>query len=326
MVGIAHTLRYVPMREDLRSTLLAGQNAQRRAIEGLQPDEVLVIEARGEPDAGTIGDIFAMRALQLGAAGVITDGALRDTPAIRRLDIPVYHGSSHAATLSRLHMPLDHQIPIACAGVTVMPGDVIVGDEEGAVVIPAALVEEVAADAYQQELEEEWAFEVVAAGDSTIGVFPVSDQAAPRVRGLAGSRSRASSQNARRRDMTRRSINVDSFRHSNPIPAASRIGPLIASSVIVGRDPGEDTIPDDVDAQLANLFHHVGEMLDGGGGRVAPRREDDVLRARPVVPQRDQHAVAAALPRPRLAPGPPHPAGGRDVDRAMRLPGLRRRH
>jgi 5-oxopent-3-ene-1,2,5-tricarboxylate decarboxylase / 2-hydroxyhepta-2,4-diene-1,7-dioate isomerase len=179
MVGIAHTLRYVPMREDLRSTLLAGQNAQRRAIESLQSDEVLVIEARGEPDAGTIGDIFAMRALQLGAAGVITDGALRDTPAIRRLDIPVYHGSSHAATLSRLHIPLDHQIPIACAGVTVMPGDVIVGDEEGAVVIPAALVEEVAADAYQQELEEEWAFEVVAGGDSTIGAFPVSDKRRP---------------------------------------------------------------------------------------------------------------------------------------------------
>jgi regulator of RNase E activity RraA len=76
-------------------------------------------------------------------------------------------------------VPLDHQIPIACAGVTVMPGDVIVGDEEGAVVIPAALVEEVAADAYQQELEEEWAFEVVAAGDSTIGAFPVSDQRRP---------------------------------------------------------------------------------------------------------------------------------------------------
>ena len=100
MVGVAHTLRYVPMREDLRSQLAGGQNAQRRAIEGLQPDEVLVIEARGEPDAGTIGDIFAMRALQLGAAGVVTDGALRDTPAIRRLDIPVYHGSSHAATLA----------------------------------------------------------------------------------------------------------------------------------------------------------------------------------------------------------------------------------
>ena len=95
-----------------------------------------------------------------------------------------------------------------------MPGDVIVGDEEGAVVIPAALVEEVATDAYQQELEEEWAFEVVAAGDSTIGAFPVAE-APPGVRGLAGARDE------RGAEMTRRSINVDSFRHSNPIPAAA---------------------------------------------------------------------------------------------------------
>jgi regulator of RNase E activity RraA len=179
MVGVAHTLRYVPMREDLRKTLGAGQNAQRRAIESLQPGEVLVIEARGEHDAGTIGDIFAMRAQRLGAAGVITDGALRDTPAIRRLDIPVYHAASHAATLSRLHVPLDHQIPIACAGVTVLPGDVIVGDEEGAVVIPAALVQEVADDGYQQEIEEEWAFEVVGEGETTTGVFPLSDERRP---------------------------------------------------------------------------------------------------------------------------------------------------
>jgi regulator of RNase E activity RraA len=171
--------------------LLAGQNAQRRAIEGLQPDEVLVIEARGEPHAGTIGDIFAMRALQLGAAGVITDGALRDTPAIRRLAIPVYHGASHAATLSRLHIPLDHQVPIACAGVTVMPGDVIVGDEEGAVVIPAALVEEVADAAFQQEVEEEWAFEVVAGGESTIGVFPVSAERRPEFEAWLAARERS---------------------------------------------------------------------------------------------------------------------------------------
>jgi regulator of RNase E activity RraA len=125
---------------------------------------------------------------------VITDGAVRDTPAIRRLDIPVYHGSSHAATLSRLHVPLDHQIPIACAGVTVMPGDVIVGDEEGAVVIPAALVEEVAADAYQQELEEEWAFEVVAAGDTTTGVFPLSKERRPEFEAWLAARQQSTGQ------------------------------------------------------------------------------------------------------------------------------------
>jgi regulator of RNase E activity RraA len=179
MLGYAHTLRYVPMREDLQSDLSGGQNAQRRAIESLAAEEVLVIEARGEPDAGTIGDIFVLRSLRRGAAGVVTDGALRDTPAIRAQELPVYHGSSHASTFSRLHMPLEHQVPIACAGVTVMPGDIVVGDGEGVVVVPAALAEEVARDAYQQEIEEEWALERVDAGESTVGVFPISKERRP---------------------------------------------------------------------------------------------------------------------------------------------------
>ena len=179
MVGVAHTLRYVPMREDLSGELTAGLNAQRRAVESILQGEVLVIEARNEPDAGTIGDIYSMRALQLGAVGIITDGALRDTAAIRALGIAVYHRSSHAATYSRMHMPLDHQIPIACAGVTVMPGDVIVGDDEGAVLIPAALVGEVAADSARQEIEEEWSLSRVAAGESTVGTFPIAKERRP---------------------------------------------------------------------------------------------------------------------------------------------------
>jgi regulator of RNase E activity RraA len=174
MVGYAHTLRYVPLREDLQARFSGGRNAQRQAVESLAPDEVLVIEARGEPDAGTIGDIYALRALRRGAAGVVTDGALRDTPAIRALGLPVYHRSSHAATFGRIHMPLDHQVPIACAGVTVLPGDILVGDGEGVVVVPAALAEEVARDAVQQEQEEEWAIERVSAGESTDGVFPIA--------------------------------------------------------------------------------------------------------------------------------------------------------
>ena len=174
MLGYAHTLRYVPMREDLQSTLGAGVNAQRRAVESIEPEEVLVIEARGEAHAGTIGDIFTMRVLRLGGTGVVTDGALRDTPAIADIDLPVYHQSSHAATLSRLHLPLDHQVAIACAGVTVIPGDVLVGDGEGVVVIPASLVVEVAKDSFQQEIEELWAIERVAAGESSIGTFPIA--------------------------------------------------------------------------------------------------------------------------------------------------------
>lgn len=175
MVGYAHTLRYVPQREDL-THLAGGQNAQRRAVESLTADEVLVMEARGEPDAGTIGDIFVMRSKLLGAAGVVTDGALRDTPAIRTIGLPVYHQSSHAATWGRVHMPLEHQVPIACAGVTIFPGDILVGDGEGVVVLPAALVEEIAADSVKQEIEEEWALERVTAGDSTVGTFPISKE------------------------------------------------------------------------------------------------------------------------------------------------------
>ncbi len=104
---------------------------------------------------------------------------MRDTPAVAELDIPVYHYASHAATFGRLHMPLDHQIPISCAGVTVFPGDIVVGDGEGAVVIPAALVVEIAAEAVTMEAEETWAFERVTAGESTIGVFPISSERRP---------------------------------------------------------------------------------------------------------------------------------------------------
>ena len=178
MLGYAHTLRYVPRREDFERRT-EGPNAQRRAVESIEPESVLICEARQEPHAGTIGDIFAMRIKTRGATGFVTDGALRDTPAIAALDFPVYHLSSHAATLGRIHTPLDHQVPIACAGVTVFPGDILVGDGEGVVVVPALLAEEVASDAYAQELEEEWAIERVAAGESSIGAFPVSDERRP---------------------------------------------------------------------------------------------------------------------------------------------------
>jgi regulator of RNase E activity RraA len=99
---------------------------------------------------------------------------LRDTPAVAAIGLPVYHQSSHAATLGRLHTPLDNQIPIVCAGVTVFPGDILVGDGEGVCVIPALLAEEIANDSYAQELEEEWALGRVAAGDSSSDTFPIA--------------------------------------------------------------------------------------------------------------------------------------------------------
>jgi len=179
MVGRARTLRYVALREDVQRQYGGGINAQKRIVEATEPGDVLVIEARGVPDAATIGDIFATRVFALGGRGIVTDGALRDTPAIAAIDQPVYHFASHGATLGRKHMPFSTDEPITCAGVFVVPGDVVVGDGEGVVVIPAALVEEVVRDALEQEEKEDFALERVAAGESTIGLFPLSKERMP---------------------------------------------------------------------------------------------------------------------------------------------------
>jgi 5-oxopent-3-ene-1,2,5-tricarboxylate decarboxylase/2-hydroxyhepta-2,4-diene-1,7-dioate isomerase len=179
MVGRARTLRYVALREDLQGQYAGGMNAQRRAVEALTPGDVLVIEGRGVPDAATIGDIFASRAFKLGATGIVTDGALRDTPAIAELQQPVYHLASHGATFGRQHMPFSVDEPVTCAGVFVVPGDVIVGDGEGAVVIPIALLVDVVKDALVQEERERFALEGVAAGESTVGLFPLSKERMP---------------------------------------------------------------------------------------------------------------------------------------------------
>jgi 5-oxopent-3-ene-1,2,5-tricarboxylate decarboxylase/2-hydroxyhepta-2,4-diene-1,7-dioate isomerase len=175
LLGHAFTLRYVPLREDVRDAAGSGPNAQKGAVESIGPDEVLVIDARGEPGAGTIGDILAARALARGAAGIITDGGLRDSPAVAELDIPVYFRNSHAAVLGLKHFPLEANVPVACGGVLIVPGDVLVGDGEGVVVVPAALAEEVARDAEEQEEQETWALERVQAGDSIVGVYPLGE-------------------------------------------------------------------------------------------------------------------------------------------------------
>lgn len=179
MVGRARTLRYVALREDVQPQFAGGLNAQKRVVESIAPGDVLVIEARGVPDAGTIGDIYATRLFGLGGVGVVTDGALRDTPAIADIGGPVYHQASHGATYGRQHMPYSADEPVTCAGVFVMPGDVIVGDGEGAVVIPAALVEEIVEKALVQEEREAFALEKVAEGQPTLDLFPLAKERLP---------------------------------------------------------------------------------------------------------------------------------------------------
>ncbi len=173
MVGYARTLRFVALREDVFAERGGGMNAQKRAVEEIDPDEVLVIEARGDHGAGTIGDILAMRALRRGAAGVVSDGGLRDSPTVAGLDLPVYYGAAHAAVLGRKHVPLDRDLPVTCGNVLVMPGDILVGDAEGVIVIPPALVDEVARAAVIREEEERYIFERVEQGASIDGLYPL---------------------------------------------------------------------------------------------------------------------------------------------------------
>lgn len=172
LVGTARTLRYLPNREDLFAVYGGGYNAQKRAFDTIDAGEVLVIEARGERGSGTVGDVLALRAQVRGAAGIVTDGGVRDLTAVAALDIPTYHAGAHPAVLGRRHVPWDTDIAIACGGATVQPGDVIVGDADGLVVIPPALVAEVAADALEQEREEEFIAEMIAAGEKVDGLFP----------------------------------------------------------------------------------------------------------------------------------------------------------
>jgi regulator of RNase E activity RraA len=174
LVGYARTLRYVPLREDVAASA-TGLNAQKRAVESITPEDVLVIDARGEAGAGTIGDILAARVLARGGAGIVTDGGLRDSPTVAELGIPTYYQAPHAAVLGLLHHPLEADVPIACGGTLVVPGDVVVGDAEGVLVLPAALAEQVAHDALEQEEREEWALERVQAGDSVVGTYPLEE-------------------------------------------------------------------------------------------------------------------------------------------------------
>ena len=175
MVGYAHTLRYVAIREDVRESLRGqGEDAQKRSIESTQVGDVLIMEARGVEDCGTIGDILAARVLARGGTGVVTDGGVRDTPGVTELDIPTFYRTANASSLWTSHIPLDIDVPITCAGVLVMPGDVVVGDAEGVVILPAALAEEIARDALEVERREAFALERVRAGETFRGIYPLS--------------------------------------------------------------------------------------------------------------------------------------------------------
>nr|WP_315266421.1 fumarylacetoacetate hydrolase family protein [Microbacterium lemovicicum] len=174
LIGVARTLRFVPNREDLFAAHGGGYNAQKRAFDAVEEGEVIVIEARGESGSGTLGDILALRARTRGAAGIVTDGGVRDMDAVAAIGLPVYSRGAHPAVLGRKHVPWDVDLTIACGGTTVQPGDVIVGDADGVIVLPCAMAEDVARAALAQEEEDAWIAEQVAAGHTVDGLFPMN--------------------------------------------------------------------------------------------------------------------------------------------------------
>ncbi|WP_442927649.1 fumarylacetoacetate hydrolase family protein [Microbacterium sp.] len=174
IVGTARTLRFVPFREDLFASHGGGYNAQKRVFDAVNEGEIIVIEARGDATTGTLGDILALRAKVRGAAGVVTDGGVRDFDAVAEIGLPVFSQGAHPSVLGRKHVPWDIDVTIACGGAAVQPGDIIVGDGDGVIVIPPALAEEVAEAAVAQEIEDAWIAEQVAAGHPVDGLFPLN--------------------------------------------------------------------------------------------------------------------------------------------------------
>lgn len=178
LVGPAYTLRYIPGREDLDKPPTPNDppTAQRAAIEESPPGHVLVIGTEGNTRSGTLGDILALRLKVRGVAGVLSDGAMRDTPVIGDFDFPVYCVAAAAPpSMNHLH-PVEVQTPVGICGVAVYPGDVIVADGDGAIVVPRHLADEVARDSFEQERLEKFVAIRVGQGKPITGTYPPNDE------------------------------------------------------------------------------------------------------------------------------------------------------
>jgi regulator of RNase E activity RraA len=181
MVGDAFTLRYIPAREDL-NPLSAFQNRahpQRKAVEECPPGAVFVIDSRKDARAASAGSILVSRLMKRGVTGVVTDGGFRDSPEIAALPFPAYHNRPSAPTNLTLHQALDINVPIGCGDVAVWPGDVVVGDKEGVIVIPAHIADEVATEAVEMTAFEDFVTEEVMNGRSILGLYPATDPETP---------------------------------------------------------------------------------------------------------------------------------------------------
>lgn len=181
MIGRARTLRYLPLREDLLPTLRevgTTRNPQRALFETINPGDVVVIDAGGETGAGGLGDILATRLKYRGCAGLVTDGSVRDAPFLAHMGMAVFTRDVHPGANTSALLPYEFDAPVQCGRVAVFPGDVIIGDQDGVVVVPAALAERVAAEGHEQEALEAYLRVCVENGESLSDAYPPG----PRIR------------------------------------------------------------------------------------------------------------------------------------------------
>jgi regulator of RNase E activity RraA len=178
MVGEAFTLRYIPAREDLNPITVFQDRAhpQRKAVEDCPPGAIFVIDSRKDPRAASAGSILVARLMKRGVAGVVTDGGFRDSAEIAKLGIPAYHNRPAAPTNLTYHQALDINVPIGCGDAPVFPGDVIVGDGDGVVVLPAHLAAEITDEAFEMTAFEDFVAEEVMKGRSILGLYPATEE------------------------------------------------------------------------------------------------------------------------------------------------------
>ncbi|NUL47113.1 ribonuclease activity regulator RraA [Cellulosimicrobium funkei] len=185
MVGEAFTMRSIPAREDIDVPAIFQDydHPQRKGVESVQPGQVLVIDSRGRKRAASLGHILATRLRARGAAGIVTDGSLRDMEGFETLDLPTFSAGPSPTTNLAQHHVVDFQVPIACAEVAVYPGDIIVSDRDGVVCIPRHLAESVASDAAEQERLEEFILTRVEQGHPLRGTYPPDEETLRAYRG-----------------------------------------------------------------------------------------------------------------------------------------------
>lgn len=177
-VGEAFTMRFIPMREDVDGLdpYRSGNTLQWEAFESLQPGQVLVVDSYRSPAAASGGDMLITRAWKRGAAAVVTDGGLRDGHTLSQLPFPTYASQVTITTRAAAHHVADLQVPIGCAGVAVYPGDVLIGDRDGVLVIPRALAPEIAEQGMEQEKLEAFVNKKIHAGEPLWGNYPPGDE------------------------------------------------------------------------------------------------------------------------------------------------------